>query len=108
MMHYNGKGTTQNYLKAVEWFQKAAAKGNRDACSILGFCYYMGQGVYQDNKEAYYWTLRGGPSKNEALASIKNLLEYEIPALERIEISRRALKDGIEAFREEYKDSFLD
>jgi len=41
-----------DYAKAVSAFQKAAAKGNVEAQRRLGFLYYHGEGVAQDNKRA--------------------------------------------------------
>jgi TPR repeat protein len=41
-----------DYAKAASAFQKAAAKGNIEAQRRLGFMYYHGEGVAQDNKRA--------------------------------------------------------
>ncbi|MCL2797659.1 MAG: sel1 repeat family protein [Firmicutes bacterium] len=51
--HYDKK----NYSKAVEFFAKAANLGDADAQYSLGFCYYHGEGVEEDEEEAFKWFL---------------------------------------------------
>ena len=48
----------RNELNAVFQLLKIAAEqGYVDAQYNLGVCYYNGDGVRQDDKEAYYWYL---------------------------------------------------
>ena len=42
----------KDYSRAITAFQRAAAKGNVEAQRRLGFMYYHGEGVRQDNKRA--------------------------------------------------------
>jgi TPR repeat protein len=42
----------KDYAKAASAFEKAAAKGSGEAQRRLGFMYYHGEGVAQDNKRA--------------------------------------------------------
>lgn len=48
---YNNK----DYSKAIESFMKAAEQGHVGAQSRLGFMYYAGQGVTQDDQQAMIW-----------------------------------------------------
>ena len=42
----------KNYAQAANVFQRAAVRGNAEAQRRLGFMYYHGEGVVQDNKRA--------------------------------------------------------
>jgi len=48
---YEGIGTKQNYVAAVEYFSKAAEQKHVDALRYLGECYYYGKGVESKNIE---------------------------------------------------------
>ena len=50
-----GKGITQDYKKAIYWYEKATNLNNSDAMNSLGTCYYTGKGVQQDYKKAFEW-----------------------------------------------------
>ena len=54
-MYDNGRGVKQDYIKAVEWYQRAAEQGVADAQYNLGVMYYNGQGVKQDYIKAVEW-----------------------------------------------------
>ena len=54
-MYYYGQGVKQDYIKAVEWYQKAAEQGVAQAQSNLGNRYYNGEGVKQDYHKAVEW-----------------------------------------------------
>jgi len=41
--------------QGVKLLQEAAERGDTDAKSNLGFCYYSGKGVEQDYSEAVKW-----------------------------------------------------
>lgn len=41
-LYFNGRGVTQDYVKSVQWYEKAAAKGNSAAQNSLGEDYSMG------------------------------------------------------------------
>ena len=45
----------KNYIKAREWYEKAAALGDKDAMFNLGYLYSHGQGVKQDYVIAREW-----------------------------------------------------
>ena len=52
---YYGQGVPQDYAKAREWYEKAAANGSTDAMFSLGVLYANGQGVAQDYAKAREW-----------------------------------------------------
>ena len=54
-MYYEGKGVTQDYTKAVEWYRKAAEQGYANGQNNLGNMYYSGKGVTQDYAKAVEW-----------------------------------------------------
>lgn len=53
--YYYGHGVSRDYVTAVRWYRKAAAKGNALAQSTLGDIYYYGRGAPQDFVEAAKW-----------------------------------------------------
>jgi hypothetical protein len=55
MMYKNGKAITEDYGKAREWFERAAAQGNINAQNALGDIYKNGLGVTKDTEQARIW-----------------------------------------------------
>ena len=51
----NSYYSKNDYKKMIEWYEKAADKGNTDAMYNLGFCYEYGKGVDIDYKKAVEW-----------------------------------------------------
>jgi TPR repeat protein len=51
----HGRGVAQDYAKAREWYEKAAAKGHAMGMGNLGALYSNGQGVAQDHAKAREW-----------------------------------------------------
>lgn len=43
-----GSGVPKDYGKALEWYNRAAENGNKDAQNELGFMYFVGRGVERD------------------------------------------------------------
>lgn len=54
----NERKLTQNYTSAMEYYLKAAEKGNSEAQYTLGDCYYYGYGVEQDYEKAFAYYLK--------------------------------------------------
>ncbi len=54
-LYHDGRGVAQDYAKAREWYEKAAAKDDADAMFNLGLLYDNGQGVAQDYAKARAW-----------------------------------------------------
>ena len=59
----NGKQI--NYVKAVEWFRKAAEQGNDVAQYNLAMCYERGEGVVKDLAEAVKWYRKAAEQGND-------------------------------------------
>ena len=55
LLYANGQGVTQDYVRAREWYEKAAEKGFPSAMGNLGVLYHNGQGVAQDYGKAREW-----------------------------------------------------
>jgi hypothetical protein len=54
-LYENGFGVAQDYVKAREWYEKAAAKDSTTAMNSLGALYENGRGVAQDYAKAREW-----------------------------------------------------
>lgn len=61
-----------NYIKAVEYFQKAAEQGHTEAQLNLGYCYDKGYGVAQNYTEAAKWYHKAA---EQGLANAINVLK---------------------------------
>ncbi|ORZ24783.1 hypothetical protein BCR41DRAFT_348507, partial [Lobosporangium transversale] len=57
-MYYYGKGVPQDYLKAFDWYLKAANQGYASAQYNLGYMYLKGKGVPHDYSTAFSWFLK--------------------------------------------------
>ena len=55
LLYANGQGVTQDYVRARDWYEKAAEKGFPSAMGNLGVLYHNGQGVAQDYGKAREW-----------------------------------------------------
>ena len=53
--YHKGRGTDVDFGKAVEWYQKGAAKGIPIAQTRLGLCYREGNGVEKDIVRSAEW-----------------------------------------------------
>ena len=58
-------GTEQDFRKAAEWYEKAAAEGNPFAAYALGCLYRRGQGVEQDEARAIAYFQAAAARGNE-------------------------------------------
>ena len=45
----------QNYVRAIEWYKKAAENGDANAMKQLGSMYYYGIGIEHDLQKAEEW-----------------------------------------------------
>ena len=71
-----GEGVEQNLAKAVEWYTKAAEKGNSSAMYNLGYCFQRGKGVEQNRTKAVEWYTKAQDAGNEnAEAQINDIRE---------------------------------
>jgi hypothetical protein len=70
MMHGSGRGTPQDYVKAAEWYRKAAEQEHAVAQSSLGRMLHFGrEGVPQDHTEAASWLLKASEQGDWAAQS---------------------------------------
>ena len=90
---------TQDYEKAVQWWQKAAQQDNARAQSRLGEMYSEGKGVTQDDKEALKWWQKAA-DQGDGLALLNLATMYikgevvEEDQEKAMELIRRAAKQG--------------
>ena len=54
-MYDSGRGTAQDYGKALQWYRAAAEDGNSNAMFAIGNLYANGFGVGKDLHEATRW-----------------------------------------------------
>src|SRR5262249_7493748 len=71
---YSGR---QDYVKAREWYEKAAEKGEARAMSNLGVLYEEGHGVPQDYAKAREWYERAA-AKDHADSMVNLGVLYEV------------------------------
>ena len=66
-----------DFVTALTWYKKAAAKGSPDAMSIIGDIYYIGEdGIEQSYSKAYRWYCQAS-NLDYTMAKIKKtLMEY--------------------------------
>jgi TPR repeat protein len=73
-LYADGRGVAQDYAKAREWYEKAAANGNARAMNNLGFVYENGRGVAQDYAKAREWYEKAAANGNaDAEARLESL-----------------------------------
>ena len=51
-LYQNGWGVARDYVEAMDWYRKAADRGNALAQNHIGLLYQNGWGVPQDSAEA--------------------------------------------------------
>lgn len=55
-MYYEGKGTSVEWNKALEWYLKAAEQGMPEAQYNAGLIYFQGNhGRGKNHKKAHFW-----------------------------------------------------
>jgi len=67
-------GMPEAYVRAADWFTKAARKGYADAQYNLAMLYSRGLGVGQDTAEAYAWFAAAASRGDEAAAAERDRL----------------------------------
>ncbi len=59
---YRGKDyeglVDQDYGRAIYWYKKAAAQGDKNSALAMANLYYQGEGVEQSDEKAFEWLLR--------------------------------------------------
>ena len=51
--YYGKNGFLRNVTKAAEMFERLKEVGNSESASLLGLCYFKGEGVVKNYKKAY-------------------------------------------------------
>ena len=75
-LYQYGQGVAQDYGKAREWYEKAAANGYANAMFSLGGLYESGAGVAQDYAKAREWYEKGADEgEAEAMTNLGVLYE---------------------------------
>src|SRR6516165_5155750 len=75
--YHLGLGVAQDYAKAREWYEKAAAKGDASAMFNLGSLYEGGHGVAQDYAKAREWYEKAAANGNAiAMNNLGTLYAY--------------------------------
>ncbi|MGH8677806.1 MAG: tetratricopeptide repeat protein, partial [Burkholderiales bacterium] len=54
-LYESGKGIDKDYVEALAWYRKSAAKGDASAMRAIGRLYRLGLGVSMDLAEAWAW-----------------------------------------------------
>ena len=72
-MYYFGRGVERDYVKAMEWYLRAAEKGHADAQYNIGCMYSNGLGVERDYVKAMEWYLKAAEKSD---ADAQNNIGY--------------------------------
>ena len=64
--YYKGEGVRQDYVKAIEWYKKAAEQKDGTAQFLIGIMYYLGEGVRSNTTEAKEWFGKSCDNGNQA------------------------------------------
>jgi TPR repeat protein len=90
-----GKGFPRDMAQAAEWYRKAAEQGDVTAQGTLGVLYSIGQGVPQNDVEAYFWLDLAasvkGPSQEKYTAN-RQMVGTHITTDELAEVEERVTK----------------
>src|SRR5271157_1921119 len=83
-----GQATAQDYEKAKEGYEEAAAAGDAKAMTSLGYLYDVGRGVPQDYQMAREWYEKAAAAGN---ATAMNNLALALPAAAAFSYHSRAI-----------------
>lgn len=86
VVHYDGKGVSQDHEEATRWYRKAAAQGRVDAQFYLTIMYRDGEGVPLDHKKRLNGL--GKQQIEDMLVHSARSISRTIEATESIKITR--------------------
>ena len=90
--YYNGQDVTQDFTKALQWYQKAGEQGYADAQIYLGTMYHNGEGTSIDYIKAHMWfNLAATQSHNRAI-ELRDLIAEKMTPDQIAEAKKRALE----------------
>ncbi len=72
LCYYLGSGCTQDYQKAVHYFQDAADKGNADAQYALALCLLQGKGIQQKISLSIHYLKQASKQKHPKASALLN------------------------------------
>lgn len=90
--YYNGQDVTQDYSKALEWYQKAAEQGYADAQIYLGMMYHNGEGTPVDYIMAHMWFNLAAAKGHNRAVELRDLIAEKMTHEQLEEATGRALK----------------
>jgi len=90
LLYENGRGVTQDYVQARQWYTKAAAQGYAAAQCNLGRLYEFGQGGPQDYVQAYMWYLLGAAHGDKLGAELRDALAKRMTPAQLFQAQERA------------------
>jgi hypothetical protein len=92
----NGKGALQDFVRAAEWYRKAADQDHALAQFNLGLMYAEGQGVPCDDAEGVRW-IRRAAEQGDAGAQFNLGTRYHRASIDRSQMD--AVESRIEAYK---------
>ena len=100
-LYATGQGVPEDHAQALQWFRKAAEKGNAPAQSNLGLLYAKGQGTPKDYVEAEKWLIlaaarTSGDSRND-IVTARDAVARALTPVQLAEAQKRA-REWTEAF----------
>lgn len=74
--YYYQWDTQTDYKQAVKWYKKAAKQGHALAQTMLGLCYFYGNGVKEDYPEAAEWFRSAADQGEKNAQNLLGLMYY--------------------------------
>ncbi|CBJ83038.1 conserved hypothetical protein [Xenorhabdus bovienii str. Jollieti] len=75
-MYSEGKGVKQDYIKAKDWYEKAALQGDMNSQVSLGVMYYYAEGIPQDYIKAKEWLEKAAAQDSAGSQAILGIMYY--------------------------------
>ena len=72
------RASPEDYDGAIDWYESAASQGDANAMNNMAFMYGMGEGVVQNDIEAYVWFALAANSGNADAAENRDLAASEM------------------------------
>jgi len=79
-LYEKGYGVQQDHLKAMDYYQKSAEKGNDSALKNIGILYEKGYGVQQDHLKAMDYYQQSAEKGNQKAKELYKAIVRKIEA----------------------------
>jgi len=89
--YYNGQDVTQDFKKALQWYQKAAEQGYADAQIYLGTMYHNGEGTSVDYVKAHMWFNLAAAEGHKRAEELRELIAEKMTTGQIAEATKNAL-----------------